>query len=177
MVHRPCRAELNHPEVEWERTWRLAVTPGLSSEHLSFLWRMLHNLLPCQTRLFRLKMPNITSDICTLCNRQEVGNLNHSLLYCEYNDGAGQLLEEKLSELQPELTLNQVTLLDLDVDEDLQLPVVFLTASILSEVWKCRKEKKACHLNSIRASLEAGINILRKSRFQEAATKLSELFS
>ena len=27
----PCRAERNHPTVDWERTWSLAVAPGLSS--------------------------------------------------------------------------------------------------------------------------------------------------
>ena len=173
----PCRAERNHPTVDWERTWSLAVTPGLSSEHLTFLWRMLHNLLPCQDRLFRMRLPNITSDICTHCNQNEVGNLHHSLLQCSFNDGAGQYLMEKLSTLIPNLHPIQVTTLSFDVAEDDKLPAVHLISAVLSEVWLCRKEKRPCHLNSIRASLEAGINILRKSRHKGAADKLFSLIT
>ena len=64
---RPCRIEVKHPEVDWERSWSLAATPGLSSKHLTFLWRMVHDLLPTQVRLFRLKMPNIHSEMCPHC--------------------------------------------------------------------------------------------------------------
>ena len=118
---------------------------------------------------------NITSDICTHCNQNSVGNLNHSLLYCNFNDGAGQYLLDTLSSFVPNLHPDQVLLLNIDVTEDFKLPAVYLIAAILSEVWICRKEKRPCHLNSIRASLEAGINIMRKSRFREAANKLSSI--
>ena len=177
MEYRPCRAELYNPDVVWDRSWSLAVTPGLSSEHISFLWRMLHNILPCQARLFRMRMPNISSDTCTLCTRQEIGNLKHYLVDCDYNDGAGHFLMEKLNEIVPNITPDQVIQLNIEVQDDLKLPVVHLIAAVLSEVLKSRKEKKPCHLNSIRASLEAGINIMRKSRFKVAAEKLSSMLS
>ena len=122
-------------------------------------------------------IPNITSDICTHRNQNSVGNLNHSLLYCNFNDGAGQYLLDTLSAFVPNLHPDQVTLLNIDVTEDVKLPAVYLIAAILSEVWICRKEKRPCHLNSIRASLEAGINIMRKSRHREAATKLSSIIT
>ena len=169
---RPCRIETKHPLVDWNIAWSLAVTPGLSSKHLSFLWRMMHDRLPSQARLFRLNMPNINSDICSLCDRNLVGNLTHSLLLCPYNDGAGQFLLSKLQHLIPNLLPQQVVLLDLDVDEDHRLPLVYTIACVLSQIWECRKEKKPCHLNNIRAALEAGINIMRKSRHNQAAQKL-----
>ena len=50
-----------------------------------------------------------------------------------------------------------------------------MIASILSEIWDCRKVKKPCPLHSIRATLEAGINILRKSRYQKSASNLDSL--
>ena len=173
----PCRIESKHPEVNWDRTWSLAATPGLSSVHLTFLWRMVHDLLPSQARLFRMKMPNANSDICSLCTNNLVGDLSHSLLLCPYNDGAGQFLLSKLQEVISNPLPQQVVLLDLDLDENHQLPLVFLIASVLSQVWECRKEKKPCHLSTIRATLEAGINILRKSRYQKAAEKLMLLIS
>ena len=66
----PCRIDLKYPEIDWKRSWSLAATPGLSSKHLTFLWRMAHDLLPTQARLFRLRMPNANSEIWNLlfCN-------------------------------------------------------------------------------------------------------------
>ena len=145
----------------------MAVTPGLPSNLLSFLWQTTHNLLPCPTRLYRLQMPNIRSDLCTLCDQKQIGNLSHCLLQCPYNDGAGQFLLSKLSKHIPNLLQHQVVLLDLNVG-DCQLPLVFLCALILQQVLMCRKEKKPVHLLIIRATLEASIIILRKSRFKSA---------
>ena len=170
---RPCRIERKHPDIDWERSWSLSVTPGLSSKHLTFLWRMAHDLLPTQARLFMLNMPNINSEICSHCNLNIAGDITHSLLLCPYNDGAGQFLIEKLHHHIPNLVPQQVVLLDFEVDGDHQLPLVFLIAAVLSDVWECRKEKKPCHLNAIRAALEAGVNILRKSRHKRAAQTIS----
>ena len=173
----PCKIELKYPQVDWEKAWSLAVTPGLSSKQLSFLWKMVHDLLPTQGRLFRLRIPNANSDICSLCHSNQVGNLVHSLLLCPYNNGEGLLLLEKLGNHIPGVLPQQVVLLDLDVAEDHKLPLAFLIASILSDVWECRKDKKQCHLNSIRAALEAGINILRKSRHRKAAITLDTILT
>ena len=173
----PVRIETKHPEMDWDRAWSLAVTPGLPSKFLTFIWRMMHDLLPSQVRLFRLKMPRIISDTCSLCHQNLVGNLTHSLLLCPYNDGAGNFLLDKLHQVIPNLLPHQVILLDFDVDQDQQLPAMFMIASILSQIWECRKEKKPCHLNTIRATLEAGVNIMRKSRHHKAAQKLTSLLA
>ena len=171
----PCRIESKHPELNWERAWSLAVTPGLPSSFLTFLWRMLHDLLPCQTRLFRLRMPNANSDICTLCDLNVAGDLTHSLMLCTYNGGVGQFLLTLLHHVLPTLLPHQVTLLDLEVDQKKQLPLVYIIASVLSQVWDCRKEKKPYQIFRIRAVLEAGVNIMRKSRHWEAAVDIISL--
>ena len=135
----PCRAEFKHQELDWNRTWSFSVTSGLPSSFLTFLWRMLHDLLPCQTRLFRLKMPNVNSDICTMCDLNVLGDLTHSLMMCPYNGEAGQFLLDQLHQVLPSLLPSQVVLLDLDVAQDMQLPLVLITASILSQIWECRR--------------------------------------
>ena len=165
---RPCRSETRSPQVDWERSWDLACTPGLPSKLMTFLWQMCHNLLPTPARLFRLQMPNIRSDLCNLCDQSRVGDLVHCLLLCPYNDGAGQFLLDILSVHLPDVLPQQVVHLDLDVASN-KFPLIFLIATVLSEIWACRKEKKPCRLVSIRATLEAGINILRKSRLKPAA--------
>ena len=119
-----------------------------------------------------MRMPNVNSDTCTLCDSNVIGDLSHSLLMCNYNGGAGQFLLDKLHHVLPNLLPSQEVLLDLDNDKDNQLPLVYLIASVLSQVWECRKQKKPCHLQSIRAVLEAGVNLLRKSRHSKAADEL-----
>ena len=124
-----------------------------------------------------MKMSNATTNHCNLCDQNVPGNLVHSLLLCPYNDEAGQFLLDVLHQILPNLLPYQVALLDLDVNEQLHLPVVYLIADILSQIWLCRKEKKPCHLASIRATLEASVNIMRKSRHNEAAIKISTMIS
>ena len=119
-------------------------------------------------------MPKARTDLCTLCDLNMVGYLTHCLLQCPYNDSAGQFLLDKLRVNIPNLMPHLVVYLDLNVSDN-QLPLIFLTASVLSEIWACRKNKKPCHLISIRATLEASINILRKSRHKAAAEILVDL--
>ena len=45
----PCRAEIKHPDIDWSRTWLFSITSGLTSSLLTFLWRMMHDHLTCQT--------------------------------------------------------------------------------------------------------------------------------
>jgi hypothetical protein len=49
-----CRIESAHPDIDWERTWSLASLPGLESCDYTFLWRMIHDILPTQDRLQRI---------------------------------------------------------------------------------------------------------------------------
>ena len=101
-----------------------------------------------------MRMPNVNSDICTLCNSIVIGDLSHSLLMCNYNGGAGQFLLDKLHHVLPNLLPSQEVLLDLDNDKDNQLPLVYLIASVLSQVWECRKQKKPCHQSCLRSRCE-----------------------
>ena len=59
------RAELASPETDWEKNWRLARIKGLGSEATSFLWKMLHNILPTEQRLARI-LPN-SIPACKFC--------------------------------------------------------------------------------------------------------------
>ena len=79
------------------------------------------------------------------------------------------LLHVHLPDVQPK----QVVLLDLGaVDESLELPLVWLIANTLSLVWENRREKKKPTLHKVRSTLEAKINILRKTRFKNATALL-----
>ena len=53
-----CKIESEHPYVDWDRTWSLSCTKGLESGDCTFLWRMVHNVLPTQERLHRI-LPSV----------------------------------------------------------------------------------------------------------------------
>jgi hypothetical protein len=86
-----CRIESEHPDIDWERTWSLACTPGLESCDYTFLWKMVHNILPTQERLHRI-VRNTASPTCTLCQSQDSCYLSHTLFSCTYNSEVGHWL-------------------------------------------------------------------------------------
>ena len=152
-----CRPEKNHPNQDWMSSWSSSATPGLPSTLLSFLWRM--------------------TNICNLCNKNEPDDLTHSLMTCPFNEHVGKFLLGALHHELPYLLPQQVTRLEVEVAKDKQLPVAFLIASVLSQVWEFRKLRKPCHTLVIRATLEAGVNILRKTRHHQAANDIMYLIN
>ena len=175
---KPCKAEVNNPGVDWPLSWRLASLRGLSSDDQTFLWRMLHNILPTQERLHRMGLPNAPSPNCTLCDTPTPDQLQHSLLTCPQNMEVADWLLDKLRVHIPALSPQQLVLLDFgQLQEDLELPITWLVAQVLGEIWKLRKDKKAPRLFQTRAMLEAGITIMRKTIYENCCTLLETFLS
>ena len=131
---------------------------------------MSHNIVPTQERLQRI-LPRVHDATCTLCRSLEICNLKHALFDCSYNSQVSHWLCQTLGQLavKPEVTPQQVILLNLKLENHLRLPVAWLIAQTLGIVWTCRMEKKACTLFATRPTLEAKIMVLRKTRFAESA--------
>ena len=172
---KPSRTELNHPDRNWELIWPLATTPGLPSELTSFLWLLFHNILPTRERLHHLNMPNITNPLCDLCNLNTTETLHHALLQCPNNSSSGNFLLNCMQVISPALQSEQILLFNFDIQQDMKLPVMYIFSSILFQTWSCRKARRPCNMPSIRATLEAGVQILRKSRHQKASEKIEEI--
>ena len=160
-----CKIEVEHPSNDWDRTWSLSCIAGLASCDYTFLWKMIHNILPTQERLHRI-LPSVSSPLCTLCNSQNTCSLPHALFTCSYNCEVGNWLTHVLSKYVLAITPQQVILLDLNIEDKLCLPIVWLIAQTLSIIWNFRVEKKTCTLFSTRALLEANIMLPRKTRFE-----------
>ena len=45
-IDKKCKVKRENPHLDWKRIWKLASIKGLESSHYTFLWRMIHNLLP-----------------------------------------------------------------------------------------------------------------------------------
>ena len=173
-----CRIESKYPEVDWERTWSLAFTPVLPSADYTFLWKMIHNILPTQARLCRI-LPNVTNPTCTLCMSQETCDLSHVFFTCSSSREVGQwLLGVTRHYVATTVVPEQIILLNLSIEDPLlRLPLLWIIAQTLGIIWSCRQEKKACTLFPTRATLEANIMLLRKSRAKKAAEKLGSMLN
>jgi hypothetical protein len=175
-VLKPCKTEVRNPNVDWEQSWVLANLGGLCSVQKTFLWKMLHNILPTQERLFRLGMRNAPSSACTNCNPPYPDSLSHALISCPNNQEVAHWLLQILQPHVQTISPDRLVLLDIgQVQDDLQLPVVWILAEVLGNIWSCRKEKKKPQLFQTRASLEAGIEILRKTSFSDVANKIEQI--
>ena len=78
----PVRVESACPDNQWERTWNMARQHMLGPTLTSFLFLMLHNLLPTAERLARI-LPN-QSPHCSQCQDkgQFIDTLHHALFDC-----------------------------------------------------------------------------------------------
>ena len=156
-------------------SWRAVCVPGLSPVMRSFLWRMLHDILPTQERLHRMNMPNAPSPLCLSCSEGEIDSLEHALLKCStIKSGAEFLLEALKSEI-PDMTLERIKYLDFQ-SEDLLAPT-YLTAATLLQIWSSRSSARRFSWLSVRANVEQNILTLRKSRYKSAASKVNSMWN
>ena len=169
----PCRVERLAPDIDWGRSWVAVCVPGLTPEMRSFLWKMLHCILPTQERLHRMNMPNAPSPLCVQCTEGKLDDIEHALLRCnKIKPGADFLLQTLKSEI-PDITFERIKYLDFR-SEDLLVPT-YLTAATLSQLWSSRSCTRNLSWNSVRANVEQSILTLRKSRFASAASKLQQI--
>ena len=164
---RPSRAELAWPENDWGNTWRLAKLRGLGSEVKTFLWKLLHNLLPTQERVNRITKTENSSPLCKLCHEQLVEDQLHAFFLCQANSTASRALITTITYLLPNLTTRKILLLDFVLDETKEFPAVWIVGNFLQLVWSLRIEKRQVRLYSIRAEMEARASLLRETRFKE----------
>ena len=171
----PCRAELASPENDWERSWYLARLRGIGPEMTTFLWRLLHKLLPTQDRVYKIVKTKTSSPICQLCQENSVEDLHHAFFSCSFNSNAGSLLTRSLSSLIARVTDKKILLLDIDIEPEDEFPAVWLISHFLHYIWSSRVEKRKVKLYAVRADLEARASLLRETRYQISFNRLQEL--
>ena len=58
----PCKVEIRNPEYDWETTWHRARLPGLGSELMTLLFKVVHAILvgwhPTYPRESIMNQPN-----------------------------------------------------------------------------------------------------------------------
>ena len=175
----PLKCELASPATEWERSWRLARQRGLGPELTSFLLKMLWGILPCKARIARI-LPKVSPD-CQLCNTapgvvKSHETLEHAFFTCAGNHGVTTKLLNLLRIYDQSAEYRQVLTLDLNLDDSLELPLVWIVASFLFLLWQQRQDGKVCPVR-IRAELEARCRLLREGKgdFMHNCSVLAEI--
>ena len=158
----PLRVELASPGTDWPRSWRLARQQGLGPTLTSFLFKLLHQLLPIGERVGRI-FPTL-SPLCTLCQEGVVESLQHALFTCPANQGIPALLLTTMRQYLPFITPAQVLTLNFEVTGSLELPLTWTIASFFLSLWSKRLEKKRITAFKIRSELEASCRILQETK-------------
>ena len=174
MEYLPCKAELANLSTDWQQSWRLARLKGLGPEHTTFLWKLLHLLLPLKERVHRIS-PN-TPPSCQLCNQNQNENMSHAFLTCTFNMGAGQTLVEILRNPMPNITMDKILRLEFqEIEEEMEFPLVWFTAAFLLAIWEKRSKSTRIRTYEIRAEIEGKISLLRETRFNDHVANLELL--
>ena len=153
--------------------WPLARQYMLGPTICSFLFKLLHQILPTADRVAR-----ILANQSPTCSRCQVSpeTLFHALFDCHANQGVSNVLLNGLKKFDANLTPSKILTLDFSTEEDLQFPMIWTTASFLSELWQLRVDKKRVELIKIRSELEASCRLLRESRLDNTIEMLSQIF-
>ena len=162
----PVRVESLHPTNDWAETWRLARINGLASNLASFLFRMIHCLLPTQDCVQRLGVADGGQPgQCRVCH-QEVEDTRHALYLCPHSMVAGHALLGYVQKMVPNITPEDTLKLNIGagLQAEEELATVCMLATGWMYIWEARVDKKQVTLFKMRAELEAIITILRKSR-------------
>ena len=173
MKYIKTRVEIASPLTDWETSWRRARLKGLGSEATSFLFKLLHQLLPSEERLSRI-LPN-TSENCKYCPTPITADLAHSLFQCVNTREVGSWLLSLVTKHDQSSTAEKLLKLQFDCNDAHELPLVWTIAQTLLYMWGVRVSGKIVSLAMTRAKLESKISLLRETRFRNQYTLLQEI--
>ena len=169
------RAEISSPATDWDVTWRRARLRGIGPEALSFVWKMIHNVLPTEARLARI-LPN-SSEFCKFCPNQVYADLPHCLLECVLTREVGNWLVSLISQHDSTVNAKKLLRLEFCCNASLEFPLVWLTAHTLCHSWSSRRKSKNSNVEMTRAMLEHKITLLRETRFRNVCGPIEALIN
>ena len=143
----------------------------------SFLFKMLHQILPTANRLARI-LPDQSSN-CNRCRENDPPvseTLQHAMFDCQVSQAAGTALLQGLRHYLPEITPSRILTLDFECQEDLIFPLTWTIAHFLSSLWQMRVAKKAIQLMKTRSEMEASCRLLQESRLHKTSEVLCHIF-
>ena len=167
------RSELASPSTEWEVSWKRARMKGMGSDATSFLWKLLHRLLPTEERVARI-LPNSSAN-CRQCPNPTQATLEHCFFDCVCSGVVGQSLLGAVRQHDPSVSQAGLLRLEFESEEAMEYPIVWVTAQTLLYIWGERLAGRVGDLIVTRTLLEARVNLLRETRFSNSHASIKEI--
>ena len=101
-------------------------------------------------------------------------DIEHALETCPGNNGVGASVLRSLINFVPDLEARDALLLDFNVDESMELPLVRAMAVAWGAIWDMRQSKTRPQLYLVRAQMEARVALLRECRKYANAAAMIE---
>ena len=140
--YRPCRVERLSPDTDWTTTWSKVRHPFLSSTTATFLWKLMHDLLTTEERLWTTL--GSTPPTCRFgCPMQEA-TLVHCFFECHRTAAVGLWVLETVQKSYPSAEKEGILKLNFSASNSL----FWVTANTLQYIWTIRSSSKMVNLNS-----------------------------
>ena len=164
----PCKVELLKPEINWEQIYAKLKISSLPSDVRSFGWKLIHQLLPCESLLKQRLISN--SDKCRFsCDL--VANLDHCLFECTLVKEVGLWVLNVVKKFDP--SANRCDVLCLNFAESDSL--VWVVLHSLNFAWCKRSDGKIAHALDLNAMMRSTLQILQNSDHQKMAMEALQL--
>ena len=160
---KPLKCEIDSPNTDWNRTWRMSRLQGLGPDLTSFILKLIWKLIPTRDKLHRFLPRQYPTPSCQLCPQgppAEVETLQHALVDCPANQGLPERLLKVVRYYQPGACTHLIMTLDLMLDHALKLPVMWAIGSLLSSILDQRETGRVT-INKTRADMTSGHRLLR----------------
>ena len=157
----PNRVEELSPTTQWGEVYRLSRLHGLSPSSKSFLFKLIHQLLPSRERVSRLMPAN--SPLCW-CDSGDVESYLHLFFTCDKNREAAEAMMRCAKVYDEDLTPDKILSLQVKADEIYMMATIAMITTGLETIWANRQLKKITTGYMMRADLECAVSIRRRSR-------------
>lgn len=174
----PTRTEIINPTADWGLAWHLARLRGLPGDLADHMFRLLHDVLPTQERVARLggNRGNRLPGVCRLCKPDTTETLIHCYFECPSNSQVASCLVNCIQQICPGATRKDLLLLQLEVEDQYELPIVTIISSALKTIWDKRSQSKAVTFSHIKAEIETRAHTLARSpKYNSASISIMNL--
>ena len=139
----------------------------------TFIWRLLHNLLPSEQRLFHLKKTQNPN--CILCQENVIDDVwSHSFSSCAFSQPAMNWMLKVLCILDPTMTSQKAVFLQINpINSENILPCVWIIIETLQYIWARRRARDQVDVSRMRATLTAKCDSLSHTKlYRNHATNM-----
>ena len=151
---RLCRSETLFSEIDWSSIWRNLRSPFLSSETVSFMWKLIHDIVTTEERVSSTL--GTTTPVCRVgFNGNPIADQVHCFFKCVLTRDVGQWLLDVVRSCKPS---SEISILKMDIPNNDYL--IWVTATTLHFCWKKRASKSKIDIPSCLAYLTAEARML-----------------